>query len=175
MLFGVFSIIGRLLAGPLADRFGALVVWPSGLVSSAAMLLWLASARNCNNITYSMAALGLASGPVIALVVPLLVELFGMKRLPLALGPMMLINGIGGFFSPATAGFIRDLTDSYRIAFACCSIFQVLAGLIMLIVKVLHCRRQESKPSSTESPVAEKTSAIEASDLTETAEELVSV
>jgi len=176
MLFGVFSIIGRLLAGPLADRFGALVVWPFGLISCAAMLLWLGSAPNCDNITYSMAALGLASGPVIALVAPLLVELFGMERLPLALGPMMLTNGIGGFFSPAIAGFIRDLTDSYRIAFACCSIFMFLAGSIMLIVKLLHCRRQVSKTPSIKSPVADTRSAIETfAGATETAEEFAVV
>jgi len=167
MLFGVFSIIGRLLAGPLADRFGALVVWPSGLISCAAALVWLASAPNCNNITYSMGALGLASGPMIAVQAPLLVDLFGMERLTLALGPLNFTNGIASFLSPAIAGFTRELTNSYRFSFVCAGIFESLAASTMLIVILLKYRRDVSKELSTEETSSAETSS------TETCEDIV--
>jgi len=155
MMFGALSIVGRLVAGPLGDRFGALVVWPSGILACAGTILWLGNAPSCDHIIFSMGALGLASGPVIALLGPLLVELFGMERLPLALGPMFFMNGIGGMLSPAIAGFIMDVAGNYRASFVVASIFLLLASFGMLIVRCLHSRQRASSASlanKTETP-----------------------
>lgn len=147
MVFGAFSIIGRLLAGPLGDRFGALVVWASGMPLCAGALLWLGFATSCNHILGSMSLFGLFSGPVIALMAPLLVELFGLARLPLALGPILQMNGLASMLAPAIAGHARDWTSSYTISFTLASAFMFNASGIMVLVRSLHSRRHEcTKP-----------------------------
>jgi len=148
MVFGVFSILGRLLAGPLGDRFGALIVWASFLPFCAGALLWLGMATTCGQISASMGAYGLFSGPVIALLAPLLVELFGLTRLPVALGPLLLANGFGSMLAPAIAGHMRDFSGSYTVSFMIASACILSASFVSLFVRSLHSRRHQCAKST---------------------------
>lgn len=144
-LYGVLSIVGRLMAGPLGDRFGALRIWACGIAGVGASFLLLSLGPTCSFVPMGMASMGVMSGPVIALFAPLMVQLFGLERLPMALGTVLMYNGLAGFCSPAFAGFIRDVSGSYRYSWAASSGEAFMASVICLVINYMHMLKTRGK------------------------------
>ena len=131
--YGIGSAIGRLLGGMLSDHAGARRTIAAAFVLQIVALvglLWLPSRAA---LLLSLMAFGAgfaASDTVVAQVVP---QVFGMRALGAIMGILTLGWRCGAAIGPALAGFLYDLTGSYRIPFGLDPLGVLLAWALFLL------------------------------------------
>ena len=131
--YGIGSAIGRLLGGMLSDRMGARRTIAAAFVLQIVALvglLWLPSRAA---LLLSLMAFGAgfaASDTVVAQVVP---QVFGMRALGAIMGILTLGWRCGAAIGPALAGFLYDLTGSYRIPFGLAPLGVLLSWALFLL------------------------------------------
>lgn len=131
---GGLSIVGRIVLGSAADRFGNRRVFIVGFILMAATLFWLVSAKEAWGLYLFAAVFGLAFGGCITSESPLVARLFGLSSHGLILGVANLLGfTLGAAVGPLIAGYIFDMTSSYQLAF----IVTAATGVVGLILTVL--------------------------------------
>jgi MFS family permease len=120
------SLVGRVLAGELADRYGPkrvmLLVY---LLVSSAMAI-LAFGPTGNGIYLFVVVFGLGLGGEY-MIIPLVAgELFGAAVLGSVMGIILTADGVAEAVMPMLVGSLRDSLGSYTVA------FQILLGLSVL-------------------------------------------
>jgi MFS family permease len=129
---GGVSMAGRLFMGGAGDRIGnraALVICFLLLTGS---LAWLQFADHLWMLVLFAVLYGFAHGGFYALVAPLIAELFGTRSHGVILGIVLGVSTIGGSLGPVTAGYIFDITGSYRVDFGILTAMGI-AGVIASI------------------------------------------
>lgn len=66
----------------------------------------------------------------------ILVELISLERFTNAYGLLLLVQGIANLVGPPLAGWIRDMTGNYTLAFYLSGLFIAISGLIMMFLPV---------------------------------------
>ncbi len=115
--YGVGSVVGRLIAGAVSDRFGTrLTIGAAYLLEILALLalLWLPSREALLASLVAFGAGFAASDTMVAKVIP---EVFGLRAIGAIMGVLTLGWRLGAALGPASAGFLYDLTGSYTIPF----------------------------------------------------------
>ncbi|MCG8635400.1 MAG: MFS transporter [Desulfobacterales bacterium] len=120
---GGVSIIGRFLMGGAGDRIGEKTALLICLLCLLLSLCWLQLVTGLWMFYLFAAVYGFAHGGFFALISPLVTKFFGTKSLGFLLGIVIFSSTIGGAIGPLLAGYIFDLTESYKI------VFWILAGL----------------------------------------------
>jgi MFS family permease len=148
--YGIGSAIGRLLGGMLSDHAGARRTIAAAFVLqivSLVGLLWLPSRAA---LLLSLMAFGAgfaASDTVVAQVVP---QVFGMRALGAIMGILTLGWRCGAAIGPALAGFLYDLTGSYRIPFGLAPLGVLLAWALFLLATARGGRPRTRAPATWE-------------------------
>ncbi len=130
-LMGLMSSLGRPGFGLAADRFGgplsATVSFACTACGALALLALETSARTTWLGVYAILfGLGFgARGPIITAMAS---DLFGGRRFGSIYGVLNLGNGLGAALGPWFAGFVHDVTGSYRIAFVASVVFCVFGA-----------------------------------------------
>ena len=122
----VFSLVGRLLMGWLADRYAKkyvmLLIYL--LIASAIPLLFFASEPGVIYLFAMIFGMGLGGEYMI---IPLLAaELFGLRIMGRLMGVVLTADGVAEALAPMLVGRLRDLTTSYAGG------FMVLIGLALI-------------------------------------------
>lgn len=137
---GLGGVVGRLVLGPVADRFGRLPSYglTMGLIS-ALMLVWLVLPGGAAWPLLVFAGLfGIAFGGWSALNPVVMAELFGVSRISGTIGVFFTGIGLGSLTGSWLGGVLFDLVGSYRpgmilgavsAALACLIIFRLQARL----------------------------------------------
>jgi MFS family permease len=115
--YGVGSVVGRLIAGAVSDRLGTrLTIGAAYLLEILALLalLWIPSPQALLAALVAFGAGFAASDTMVAKVIP---EVFGLRAIGAIMGVLTLGWRLGAALGPAAAGFLYDLTGSYRIPF----------------------------------------------------------
>ena len=131
--YGIGSAIGRLLGGTLSDRLGARRTIAAAFVLQIVSLVTLLLVPSRAALLLSLIAFGAgfaASDTVIAQVVP---QVFGMRALGAIMGILTLGWRCGAAIGPALAGFLYDLTGSYRIPFGLAPLGVLLSWALFLL------------------------------------------
>ena len=131
--YGIGSAIGRLLGGTLSDRLGARRTIAAAFVLQIASLVTLLSVPSRAALLLSLTAFGAgfaAGDTVVAQVVP---QVFGMRALGAIMGILTLGWRCGAAAGPALAGFLYDLTGSYRIPFGLAPLGVLLSWALFLL------------------------------------------
>jgi len=131
--YGIGSAIGRLLGGTLSDRVGARRTIAAAFVLQIAALVGLLWVPSRAGLLLSLMAFGAgfaASDTVVAQVVP---QVFGMRALGAIMGILTLGWRCGAAIGPALAGFLYDLTGSYRIPFGLAPLGVLLSWALFLL------------------------------------------
>jgi MFS family permease len=123
---GGVSMLGRVVMGTASDRIGgkrSLIICFSVLFCA---LLWLQVARETWMLFLFAAIYGFAHGGLFTVVAPALAELFGTGSHGVLFGIVLFSGNIGAAIGPILAGYVFDVTGSYRM------IFFILAGAAAL-------------------------------------------
>jgi MFS family permease len=119
-LLGGMSVAGRLGLGVLAARVGTLRLFKAAtFLMAMSYVLWLATDSYWWLVAF-VAVLGLGYGVRISVIPAVLIDFFGLEGLGAILGIFFTATGIAALVGPLLAGFVVDLTGSYRwcVAFA---------------------------------------------------------
>lgn len=116
-IIGGASIVGRVVMGSASDRVGSKLALVICFAILLATLLWLQLAEELWMLYLFAAVYGFAHGGFFALVSPTVADLFGTSSQGAILGGVFFSGSIGLAIGPVLAGYIFDITDSYRIAF----------------------------------------------------------
>lgn len=110
------SIIGRLAMGWFGDRFGIRVVYMGSLVCLIAGLIVVAYAQEPWHIWMFMILFAPAYGGLASMTPAFRADLFGVRAYASIGGAMEPVTMIGTISGPLMAGYVFDVTGSYRIA-----------------------------------------------------------
>jgi MFS family permease len=111
---GGLSIVGRIIMGFSSDRIGnkwALTICYCFLCVS---LGWLLLANRLWMLFVFAIVYGFAHGGFFVVMSPLIAEFFGTASHGAIFGMMIFVSNIGGAIGPLLAGYVFDLTGSYR-------------------------------------------------------------
>lgn len=131
--FGLFNTIGRFVGGPIAmlPHLNALRVH-NALLFVAGVLTVLASyAYNFFTAALYAALCGFAFAPHMALLPSVICDCVGLDRYTTAFGILFLFRGVTSIIGPPAAGFLKDQTKDYRLAF-------VLGGAMIIVATFFH-------------------------------------
>lgn len=141
-IIGGASVLGRLCIGYVARASGTLLLYKvSVLAMAASYILWLLLPGFGWLIVFA-ALLGVAYGVRIALVAPVLIELFGARRLGALLGTFFTATGFAGLAAPPAVSLAVEYwgTDTAGIVVALG--LGVLAFALVLPLKAAPPREQ---------------------------------
>lgn len=116
-MIGLVSIVGRIIAGVMAEKLGfkwAAIVSGAG---AAAVLLWLPSTKSLGTLYVFAIIFGLFHGGRAVSTPGLVASLFGTKNLAQLIGAIHALSLIGGLLGPVLGGLVFDWTNSYSLAF----------------------------------------------------------
>jgi len=137
-VIGGLGIAGRVILGGAADRIGnkkALIIG-LGLMSVAVFSLQISG--DMWLLYIFAAAFGFGYGGEIALMSPVMAELFGLRALGVILGVVSCAYFIGCAIGPLVAGHMFDVTGNYYSAFLICGIFCIIGLILVLLLKSTH-------------------------------------
>jgi MFS family permease len=129
------SIPGRLLFGWLGDRFSKQHLLAFSSVLQGIGIFIIANATSLAYVWPFLLFYGLGYGGAIPLTQALRADLFGRKVFATVGGLIMPFTTLGGVAGPIFAGYVYDVTDSYRIAFYTFVVLILLSGLTFLFVR----------------------------------------
>jgi MFS family permease len=129
-VLGSASILGRLVMGGGADRFGGKNAYILSFVLLLASLVGLVATTAHLPLFLIVALYGVTHGGFFTLVSPVVAEYFGMRAHGSIFGTILFCGTLGGSVGPILAGRVFDLTGSYQPSF-------ISLGLLALIGLVL--------------------------------------
>ncbi len=129
---GGVSIIGNVVAGPIADRIGNRYVCVISLLIMAVTLIWLIWIVEIWMFYLFAVLFGFFSGTCVTTESPIAAELFGLKSHGSILGFISFSFTVGAAVGPLLMGYIFDVKGSYQIAFLIGAAVS-LAGTILSI------------------------------------------
>jgi MFS family permease len=104
--------VGRLCIGYVTTSAGALQLYKASILAMAgSYVIWLLQPGYAWLVVFAT-ILGVAYGVRIALVAPVLIELFGIGRLGALLGSFFTATGIAGLTGPLIASLAADLSGN---------------------------------------------------------------
>jgi len=125
---GGVSMAGRFVIGNAIDRIGNRASMIFCFVMLIMVLLWLQMADNLWMLYLFAAVYGFIHGGFFTVISPIVAEYFGLRSHGLLFGMAVFAGTVGGFIGPVFAGYVFDVTASYRLAFRVC----IVAALIGL-------------------------------------------
>jgi MFS family permease len=131
----LISIPGRVIFGTLGDFFNKRLLLTAVMLIQALGVLIFAYASNIVHVYAFLVIYGLAYGGAIPLLMAFRGELFGRERFATISGAMAPFRMIGNVVGPVFAGYMFDVTGSYRLAFQVFVLLAVLSGLFFYLVK----------------------------------------
>jgi len=131
----LISIPGRIIFGTLGDYFNKRLLLTAIMLIQALGVLIFAYASNIFHVYAFLIIYGLAYGGAIPLLMAFRGELFGRERFATISGAMAPFRMIGNVVGPVFAGYMFDVTGSYRLAFQVFVLLAVLSGFFFYMVK----------------------------------------
>jgi OFA family oxalate/formate antiporter-like MFS transporter len=134
-LLAIANTAGRLCWGWISDILGRFPVIFIQLIILAAAMLGLTQATSHFAFASMVMLVGLCYGGFLAIMAPLLADLFGSKYLAVNFGLMFLMVGAGALIGPRLAAVMREATDSYTQAFIIAAMLNLAGILLTLFAK----------------------------------------
>ena len=131
----LISIPGRLVFGTLGDYVSKRLLLTAVMMIQALGVLIFAYASSVVHVYASIVIYGLAYGGAIPLLMAFRGELFGRKRFASISGIMAPFKMIGNVGGPIFAGYVFDVTGSYRLAFLSFVVLAVLSAASFLMIR----------------------------------------
>ena len=134
-LMGVSSIPGRIIGGHLSGRIPWQRILAFSHVGMGLFMLLLLFLQGPWMLHCFVLFYGLCHGSRVSAYLGILGDFFGMSSLGELIGITMAAGMFTGAFAPYLAGFLFDLTQSYRAVFTMMVVFLVASGIIAGLLK----------------------------------------
>jgi len=134
-VIGGVSIAGKMAAGWLVDRVGSRKVFLGGFIFLTLGYVVLIFATETWTFYLFAVIFGLAYSGCTVPQAPLVAELFGLRAIGLILGLAVLCLHFSGAAGPYLAGWVFDVSGSYRPAFILLAGLTALGALITILLK----------------------------------------
>ena len=135
---GAASIVGKVVMGNAGDRIGNKYVYVICFILLSASLFWLMSVTEVWMFYLFAIVFGFAYGGIATSMSPLVATLFGIRSLGLIFGATNNGFTIGATIGPFVAGYIFDVTSSYRLAFLLSGVIAALGLISTLALKPIR-------------------------------------
>ena len=134
---GAAGIAGRIIMGIFGDRIGnkQAMMLSAGLMMLA--LFWLLVAKELWMLFLFGVAFGFGHGGIATMESPIVANVFGMRSHGVILGLVFFCDTVGGAMGPFLAGYIFDVTSSYRLALLLCAVLGVINLITILLLRPL--------------------------------------
>lgn len=126
-IVGGVSIAGRFLMGGAGDKIGEKKALLICLLCLLLAVTWLLAAKTLWMFYLFATIYGFAHGGFFALISPLVAKFFGTRSHGLLLGIVIFSSTVGGAIGPLTAGYIFDVTASYKLIFSILAVMSAIA------------------------------------------------
>jgi MFS family permease len=134
-LMGGSSIPGRIIGGHLSERIPWQRILAFSHVGMGLFMLLLLFLQGPWMLYCFVLFYGLCHGSRVSAYLGILGDFFGMGSLGELIGITMAAGMFTGAFAPYLAGFLFDLTQSYRAVFTMLAVFLVASGIIASVLK----------------------------------------
>jgi MFS family permease len=131
----LISIAGRLVFGTMGDFVNKRLLLSVTMMIQAIGVLIFAYASNVLHVYAFVVVYGIAYGGAIPLLMAFRGELFGRKRFATISGLMAPFKMVGNVGGPIFAGYVFDVTGSYRFAFLSFVLLAVLSSASFYMVR----------------------------------------
>jgi MFS family permease len=125
------------MMGIIADRIGDKQVMVLGAGLMMVTLFWLLIAKDLWMLFLFGVVFGFGHGGMATMESPIVAHIFGMRSHGVLLGLVFFSDTMGGSMGPFLAGYLFDVTSSYRLAFILCAILGVVNLLAILLIRPL--------------------------------------
>jgi MFS family permease len=115
--YGVGTVGGRLAAGAVSHRLGALATIRLGYLAQLLATAGLAWASSRDVLLAALVVFGAGFAACDTMITSIVADLFGVRAVGAIMGVLTLGWRSGAALGPAVAGFLYDLTGSYAIPF----------------------------------------------------------
>jgi MFS family permease len=132
------SIPGRVIFGFLGDRIKKNKLLAATMIIQGIGVLVLAFASNIIHVYAFVVIYGLTYGGCIPLLMAFRGDIFGRKNFAQMSGIMSPFRMIGNVIGPVLAGYLFDVTGSYKVAFVSFAALAVMSGISFYFVKSDH-------------------------------------
>lgn len=129
------SIPGRLIFGFLGDYIEKRKLLAATMIIQGIAVLILGYATSIIHVYAFVVIYGLTYGGCIPLLMAFRGDIFGRKKYAQMSGIMSPFRMIGNVIGPVLAGYLFDVTGSYRIAFTFFTVLALLSGISFYFVK----------------------------------------
>jgi len=128
------SVAGRLSFGVLGDYIGKRYLMMVAHFLMGAGIFLLMNAREMTMVYLFIALFGVGFGATVPLSSAIRAEYFGREALGKIHGFMSPVSMISGLIGPVGAGFLFDITGTYRSGFITITVVVIFAGVLILAI-----------------------------------------
>lgn len=156
--YGAGDFVGRISSGILSDKkiCHRRDIMAVGFLATSGALVGVIYASSMVLLGAASVVFGLTSGSIMILFSVLLVEYFGLKKLPMAIGFHCLVNGLATLPRPFLIGFFRDSGSSYESMYMLLAAVSLVTSVVWAIECFVQWRAQKAELDKTASPVEPK-------------------
>jgi len=141
-LLAVFNAAGRVVAGSVSDKLGRVRTMLIVFLVHGAILLTMPYLTTFFLLSVGTAVVGFCYGSYLALFPSTTYDFFGTKNGGVNYGLVFTAWGVGGVFGAPLAGYIKDVTGSFNLA------FQIAAGLLAVAVLLTFLTKAPTQPAA---------------------------
>jgi MFS family permease len=140
---GAVTIPSRILIGMASDKVGKKRIGIVCALLHTVAMLWLIGATDVWMFYLFAVIYGIGYGGIDPPIVALIGDVFGLRRVGVIMGSLIVGWGLGAALGPYIAGLIFDFSNSYSVAF-------LLAALVMVMAAVFISRLETPKHTPRE-------------------------
>ncbi|XP_077509304.1 monocarboxylate transporter 5-like [Amblyomma americanum] len=145
--YGGGELVGRFCSGILSDKklCHRRDIMAMGFFLMSLSLVALIYANSMPLLGAASVLFGLTGGSIMILFSVLLVEYFGLKKLPMAIGIHCLVNGLSALPRPLIIGFYRDRGSSYNGMYMLLAAISLITSLLWAIECFVKWRAEKAQ------------------------------
>jgi MFS family permease len=131
--YGMGSVLGRLVSGVVSDRLGTRTTIRVAYALELIALVVLASSPRPGVLLPVMVLFGIGAASTDNALVRVIPDLFGLRAIGAIMGTLTLGWRLGAALGPASAGFLYDMTGSYRLPFSAAPVIVAISWVLFAL------------------------------------------